>query len=132
MPGSHRDARQPCVTTRVDVHHHLTPPTLVARAGSLLPPVYRGFSPLQSIEDMGRAGIDIAVTSIPSPGIWYGDVAETRRLARESNEHAARQIADPPRRFGMFATLPLPDVEGSFNEIEYALDVLGADGIHMW
>jgi len=116
----------------VDVHHHLTPPTLVARAGDRLPPIYRGFTPGQSIEDMDRAGVDVAVTSIPSPGIWFGDVEETRRLARECNEHAAAQIADHPGRFGMFATLPLPDIDGSLREIEYALDVLGADGVHMW
>ncbi|MGH8714662.1 MAG: amidohydrolase family protein [Casimicrobiaceae bacterium] len=117
---------------RIDVHHHLTPPTLVARAGALLPSVYRGFSPARSVEDMDRAGIDVAVTSIPSPGVWYGDVAEARRLARDCNEHAVRQMADYPHRFGMFATLPLPDIDGSLREIGYALDVLHADGIHMW
>ncbi|MVO85211.1 amidohydrolase family protein [Streptomyces sp. p1417] len=37
--------------------------------------------------------------------------------------------ADYPDRYGFFATLTLPDIEGAFDEAARALDELGADGI---
>ncbi len=38
-------------------------------------------------------------------------------------------MKDHPRRFGAFAVLPLPDVEASFAELAYALDILELDGV---
>lgn len=51
------------------------------------------------------------------------------RLAREVNEDAARLVAGHPERFGFFASLPLPDVDGALAEIAFAVDDLGADGV---
>jgi predicted TIM-barrel fold metal-dependent hydrolase len=38
-------------------------------------------------------------------------------------------VADHPTRYGMFASLPLPDTRASLLELEYALDVLHAEGL---
>jgi predicted TIM-barrel fold metal-dependent hydrolase len=55
-----------------------------------------------------------------------------RRIARDANDCAARLVSDHKGRFGMFATLTLPDLDGSLAEVAYAFDQLKADGIHMW
>ena len=117
---------------RIDVHHHIVPPEYGAEMASLLQRPLREWTPARSIEDMNRAGVSTAIVTVTTPGFWFGDGAQTRRLVRLSNDYAARLVQDHPRRFGMFAALPLPDVEASLKEIEYALDTLGADGIGLF
>jgi predicted TIM-barrel fold metal-dependent hydrolase len=120
---------------RIDVHHHILPPDYVTRVGDerIGPLILAGrtpqWTPQQSVEAMDRNGIATAVTSISAPGLWFGDPRATQDLARHCNEYAASTCRDHPGRFGMFASLPLPDVDASLAEIDYALDVLGADGI---
>jgi hypothetical protein len=57
-----------------------------------------------------------------------------RRLRRRHGSttqprYAAGIVRDHHARFGFFAMLAPPDVDGSLKEIEYAFDVLKADGI---
>jgi predicted TIM-barrel fold metal-dependent hydrolase len=86
----------------------------------------------QHLEAMDRGGIATSLLSLPMPGLWHGpDVAAIRKVTRDVNEYYAKLAADHPRRFGMFATLPLPDIDGSLREAEYAFDSLNADGIAM-
>ena len=116
---------------RIDVHHHLSPPPYVAEltARKLGSRPSLDWTPAKSIDDMDKAGVATAVTSITTPGVRLGDDANARRLARECNEYAAKLVSDHHGRFGMFAVVPLPDVDGSLREIAYAQDVLKADGI---
>jgi 6-methylsalicylate decarboxylase len=118
---------------RVDVHHHYIPPFhaefIASRRDRGRPPPW---SVATSLDDMDQNGIATAVASLAQPGVWFGDIAEGRRLARECNEWGARMVRDHPGRFGLFAAIPLPDAEGSLTEIEYALDVLKADGIGLF
>ena len=63
------------------------------------------------------------------PGVHTGEDAAARLLARRRNELAAELIRDRPDRFGGFACLPLPDVDGALAELAYALDDLQLDGV---
>lgn len=115
---------------RVDFHHHFLPPrhieAILAQRESGAPPRW---SPELSLEEMDKNGVATAITSLVQPGVWLGDVQKSRSLARDCNEYGAKMVADHRGRFGLFATIPLPDIEGSLREIEYALDTLHADGI---
>jgi 6-methylsalicylate decarboxylase len=120
------------VSRRIDVHHHPSPPSyLVARGeDNRYAPAQQGWSVAKSIEDMDRGGVATAMLSLPhSVHIWPGDKTEGRRLAREWNEFMAKLALDHPGRFGVFAALPVLDIEGSLGEIEHALDTLKADGV---
>ena len=120
---------------RIDVHHHILPPSYVRSVGDgrIGPLIVAGktpeWTPQHSIEAMDRNGIEKAITSISAPGLWFGDTHVTQALTRECNDYAAAMCSDHPGRFGVFASLPLPDIDGSLREIAYALDDLKADGI---
>ncbi|MDB5652351.1 MAG: TIM-barrel fold metal-dependent hydrolase, partial [Hyphomicrobiales bacterium] len=118
---------------RIDIHHHLAPPNyipeLTSRKTNQRPLVE--WTVQKTLDIKGQAGIATSMLSISEPGVWFGEDAEARRLARETNEWGAGLVGDFPGRFGLFASLPLPDVDASLREIAYAMDVLKADGICM-
>lgn len=89
-----------------------------------------GYTPTRSLEAMDQAGVSMAM--LCSPRTFGEDPTvreEARVFARELNEFGAKMVADHEGRFGLFAVLPLPDVDGALREIEYAFDTLKADGI---
>lgn len=114
---------------RIDIHHHLFPPEYSAAIVSLGQPASPAWTPAKSLEEMDKSGIALSVLSLSPPNVVFPDAALARRLAREVNEYGAKMVRDYPGRFGLFAVLPLPDVEASLREIEYALDTLRAEGI---
>jgi len=122
---------------RIDVHHHILPPNFVSALNSLNIPWTGGpevpsWSLQQAHDMMGAMGIDAAVAS-PSPGVyWGGDTGFAVKLARETNEFVADVVRDDSEHFGGFATIPLPDVDASLEEVEYAYDTLGLDGVVLY
>lgn len=136
-----RQAAKLPTRTVIDVHFHYFAPDYIKawqdylernHLGALPPPV-RGWTPQWALEQMDQAGIATCVLSLPStPGVWFGaDPAGMRRMSRLCNEFAADMVRDYPGRFGLFASLPMPDVDGALNEIEYAFGTLKADGINL-
>jgi 6-methylsalicylate decarboxylase len=117
---------------RIDVHHHPSPPSYLEARGedNRWAPAQRGWSVQKSLEDMEKGGVATSMLSLPhSVHTWPGDKAEGRRLARDWNEFMAKMARDHPGRFGVFAALPILDIEGSLREIEHAFDTLDVDGV---
>jgi len=71
---------------------------------------------------MDQGGCDLTILS--SGG---NDGAQCRKY----NEYMAKLVSDYPGRFGMFTSLPFPDVDGSLKELAYGFDVLKADGVRL-
>lgn len=120
----------------IDVHQHLMPKIYIDRlatvgvTGSGEHP-WPDCSVSKALDLMDANGIATTFTSISSPGIYFGDIEFTRRLARECNEAMAELVAGRPGRFGAFGALPLPDIEAALRELDYALDVLKLDGVNL-
>src|SRR5215472_11670850 len=108
----------------IDVHHHIVPPfwfeevkpQIIAQGGGRIVPTWFGWSPQRAVEEMDKNGVATAIISMTTPGIWFGDVAQGRRLARDYNDYAMKIVSDHGGRFGLWATIPLPDTEGSLKE----------------
>jgi 6-methylsalicylate decarboxylase len=123
----------------IDTHHHIYPTRYVAQnlqrlladAAILPASAYQNWTPSIALEQMDKAGIESAITSITSPGVWFdGDSAAANRArARDCNEFGATMMRDHPKRFGMFGAIPVPDTEGSLAEIAHVFDVLKLDGV---
>jgi predicted TIM-barrel fold metal-dependent hydrolase len=122
---------------RIDVHHHMLPPDYASLTRDRILEITSGdttvlkWTPEVTLEQMEQFGISSAILSLPVPGAWHDGKEKSRKLARIANEYGARLSKDYPRRFGMYAALPLPDVAGSLREIEYSFDSLGADGAYL-
>jgi predicted TIM-barrel fold metal-dependent hydrolase len=122
---------------RIDLHHHFASPRWSRRHAEIKRQgweTFQDYKPSQSLEAMDKAGIQTAYLSVTNPGVWFTDDYDGERqtavaLARDMNEFAARMVADYKGRFGLFATLPLRDIDASLREIEYAFDTLKADGV---
>ena len=120
--------------SRIDVHAHYVPASYRAALldnGHGQPdgfPQIPDWSAEEHVAAMDRLGIAASLLSISSPGVHLADEPAARDLAREVNEAGRRAVVDHPGRFGLFASLPLPDVDAAIAEIARCcarLDVAG-------
>ena len=126
-------ARAPAQPRRIDVHHHMLPPKYIGQrvafgttSGSN---AISAWTPARTLEQLDRNGIETAILSLSQPGLKFEDIEGTRTMLRYTNEYGAKLVRDHHGRFGLFATLPLADIDGSLRELEYAFDTLKADGV---
>ncbi|WP_246519984.1 amidohydrolase family protein [Ancylobacter lacus] len=119
----------------IDVHAHFVPDfyaDALRGAGHEKPdgmPAIPSWDVDGALKTMDLLGVRTALLSVSSPGVHFGDDARARQLARRVNEEGRRLVLAHPDRFGLFASLPLPDMAGALDEAAYALDELRADGI---
>ena len=70
----------------IDVHHHIIPPfyleenreRIAGSRGGKISPAWLEWSAETAIEAMNEQGVDTAVTSLSTPGVWFGDAAAAR------------------------------------------------------
>jgi 6-methylsalicylate decarboxylase len=112
----------------VDVHAHYYPPVLKALGA---PGPMNAWSLQRHLEEMDAAGVTRSLFSLTTPGVVAtGD--QGRKLARESNEYAAKTCGEQRGKLGFFTYIQLEDVEGALKEIEYGFDVLKAQGVGLF
>jgi hypothetical protein len=107
---------------KIDVHAHYLPEVyrdaLVAE-GQGRPdgiPALPDWSEAQAIDAMDKLHVSLAILSISSPGVHFGNAAAAVALARAVNETGAQIARGTPERFEFFATLPLPEIDASVTE----------------
>src|ERR1700737_3551044 len=118
---------------RIDVHQHVVPPfyasALPTHGGDPSGAVIPQWAPESAIDFMDSQEIATGVLSLTAPGVVHGAQGERQEMARRVNEYTADLVAKRPDRFGNFATLPLPDIDGALRELDHSLDTLQADGV---
>jgi predicted TIM-barrel fold metal-dependent hydrolase len=120
----------------IEIHAHFIPPAykkalidtgMVEQDRFPVPP----WDAEKHLEYMNVMNIDASVVSLSSPHVYFDNKMKTRELFREINEAGARLIQNYPKKFGYFASIPIPDIEGALRELDYAYNVLKVDGIKL-
>jgi predicted TIM-barrel fold metal-dependent hydrolase len=119
-------SKQPKQNWRIDVHHHVVPPQYADDSMPIKLPDINS-----QLESMDSWHIQSAITSL-TPRVVLNNLNRLRAVARDCNEYQARRSLEHPSRFGAFALLPLPDVDGALDELTYALDILHLDGVGLF
>lgn len=110
---------------RIDVHTHYLPPAYNAMLdrrdlqfldGGMPRPFWNPEQHLQNMEDLSIAK---AYLSVSSPHLHMGDKTEACETARGCNEYGAELKKNYPEQFDVMASLPLPEIEESIQEVRY-------------
>jgi predicted TIM-barrel fold metal-dependent hydrolase len=118
---------------RIDVHNHHVPPGIGNGGRGARALRNANWTPDLALETMDKFDIAVAILSLTQMGdIFYDNTEKGRAAIRKGNDYGAKVMSDRPKRFGLFAGVPLPDIDGVMKEIEYGFDTLKADGIGIY
>jgi predicted TIM-barrel fold metal-dependent hydrolase len=108
----------------IDVHHHFLAPGMTTN---------RAWSVDLSLAQMDKFGIGVAILSMTQSGeLLYNGTEKGRAAVRAGNEFGAKVMQQHPSKFGFMGGIPMPDIDGTLREIEYAYDTLKADAIGIY
>ena len=84
------------------------------------------------ITEMDRAGVDVAILSVTTPGVHNlaPDIAVP--MARDLNDFTAATVRLNPARFGGFALVPTPDPKAAAHELERAMALPEIEGVYLY
>src|SRR5260370_5866235 len=121
---------KPMASGKIDTHQHFFPKAYVDGVGldtlARQMPNQKApeWSPERAIAMMDANGISEGILSVSSGP----PIPDATTLLRKCNDAAAELRQLYPGRFGSFASLPLPDIDASRQDVAYSLDTLKADG----
>jgi predicted TIM-barrel fold metal-dependent hydrolase len=132
------DAKAAHATRKMALEEHFTTPALAkkyvarpTRSDKLFADIERRLADFDQLrlETMDRAGIDVSVLSVTTPGVQAEADAKTAiALAREANDLLAREVQKRPQRYAGFAHLPMQDASAAAAELQRAVQELGFKG----
>lgn len=115
---------------KIDTHQHYFPKVYVdavgldALAAQMPNKKAPEWSPERALAMMDANGIAEGIVSVSSGP----PIPDATTLLRKCNDSGAELRRSHPGRFGLFASLPLPDIDASLKEVAYCLDTLKVDG----
>ncbi len=122
----------------IDTHHHYYPPEyqktwLDWEDSRHIPhfPTQAAWTRQKALEELDKNEVRTAVLSIAStPGVWFNLAPpDAAKIVRICQDFGAEMVRDNPGRYALFAPLSMLDTDTTLKEIEYAFDVLKANGI---
>ena len=122
---------------RIDMHCHYLPPVYYEMLDRRDLRVLDGGMPVPAwtlemqLENMEKLSVEYACLSISSPHLHMGDAAEAIETARACNEYGAELMRKYPEKIGIFASLPVPEIEASVEEIRFCAEKLQVKGFSM-
>lgn len=81
------------------------------------------------LDDMDRAGVDVAVISLSTPNVFFTDGARQPFVARMMNDAYAETRAAHPTRFRCFASIPMDNPDEALKELHRAINTLKLNGV---